>query len=160
MKGLTLEQLVERDAAVTFPVRLELPLDEEPPPQVMENLRKLGKLGILNASALLALVGQAPIDPVNLVGTLMRLMPDGWVFSAYDFAMMRVLARSTEKTNVVIAAMHVDLMGDVIKFLAQNKAKQLTLYKEFKVEPNPTTWDTVQALITETIAAAEREAYE
>ncbi len=157
MTPLNIEQVASRDAPPAFPVLLEMRVDEEPPPQAMENLRKLGKLGILNAGALFAIVGQAPIDPVNLVGTLMRLLPDGWVFSQYDFAMMRVLARSPSNANVIIAAMHVDLMGDVIKFLALSKGGKLTVYKELKVEPSPTTWDTVQALMLETVEAAKRE---
>ena len=37
-------------------------------------------------------------------------------------------------------------------------ASQLVVYKEFIVEPSADTWDKVQALILETIAAATREA--
>lgn len=153
---LNLENLVDRDPQLAFPLLLELRVVEEPPPKTADNLRRMHKLGILNADALLALVAQAPIDPVNLMGTLMRLMPDGWAFSAYDFSMMRVLARDAKKT--VSAAMHVDLLGgDKIKFLARNRAGQLVEYKEFVVQPSAETWDAVQALIAETIAAAERE---
>lgn len=152
---LNLENLVDRDAQLAFPLMLQLAVTEEPPPRTAENLLKLSKLGILNADTVMALIGQAPIDPVNLVGTLRRLLPTGWVFSSIDFAMMRVLAQDK---RVVVAAMHVDLMGNVIKFLARNAAGQLTVYKEYTVEPSPTTWDEVQALIHETVAAANREA--
>lgn len=154
---LNLDNLVDRDAQLAFPLLLELRVTEEPPPKAADNLCRMHKLGILNADALLALVAQAPIDPVNLMGTLMRLLPDGWAFSAYDFSMMRVLARDAKKA--VTAAMHVDLLaGDKIKFLARNRAGQLVEYKEYAVEPSNETWNTVQALIVETVAAAEREA--
>lgn len=154
---LNLDNIIDREAQLAFPLVLELVITEEPPPTTADNLRKMQRLGILNADALLALVAQAPIDPVNLMGTLMRLLPDGWAFSAIDFSMMRVLARDGKKT--VAAAMHVDLLGgDKIKFLARNRAGQLVEYKEYVVQPSAETWDTVQALITETIAAAEREA--
>lgn len=153
---LNLENIADREAALELPLLLEVRVTEEPPPKTYENLQKLQKLGILNGNTLMALVAQAPIDPLNLAGTLIRLQPEGWVFSAVDFAMMRILARDK---RAVSAAMHVDLLqGDTIKFLARNQAGQLVVYKEYQVKPSPETWDTVQALILETVAAADREA--
>jgi hypothetical protein len=154
MTTLSLQDLLDTETQTAFPLLIEMPVTEEPPPKALENLTKLGKLGILNADTLMALVAQAPIDPVNLAGTLMRLMPDGWVFSAIDFSMIRVLAKDK---RVVAAAMHVDLMGSTIKFLARNSAGQLTSYKDYDVTPGEKTWDDVQLLIRETIAAADRE---
>lgn len=156
---LTLDELADpRVADDELPIEVcGIMLRETPPPKVVENLQKLQKLGVLSGDTLLALVAQAPIDPVNLMGTLMRLMPNGWVFSAIDFSMMHVLARDAHKA--VAAALHVDLLaGDKIKFLARNRAGQLVEYKEYVVTPGPDTWDTVQALMAETVAAAEREA--
>lgn len=153
---MSLAQLAGTDEP-SLPARVMLVLDEVPPPDALENLRKLEKLGILHSRAVFSLLAQAPIDPINLVGTLMRLLPDGWVFSAFDFSMMRVLSRSPAST--VHAAMHVDLMGDTIKFLALSKGGKLSLYKEYKVVPDLKTWDVVQALICETVEAAAREAH-
>jgi hypothetical protein len=157
---LTLTDIIDVEVAKErFPFELHgVTLKTAPPPRAVVALNMLARIGILNGDGMLALIAQAPIDPVNLMGTLMRLLPDGWVFSAIDFAMMRILARSVSDTNTVTAAMHVDLMGDTIKYLARNKAGQLTLYKEFKVTPSPTTWNEVQALIVETVSAGDREA--
>lgn len=154
---LNLDNLVDRERELKLPLLLELRVTEDPPPRALQNLDRMAKLGILNADALLALVAQAPIDPLNLMGTLMRLLPGGWVFSAIDFSMIHVLAKAADKAP--LAAMHVDLLaGNVIKFLAQNQAKQLVLYKEFLVEPSEDTWNNIQGLMAETVAAAQREA--
>lgn len=152
---MKLEDLVDRDAEHALPAQLTLTITEELPPRAVENLQKMQKLGILGASTLMSLVAQAPLDPINLMGTLMQLMPDGWAFSAVDFSMMRVISRDKK---MVLSAMHVDLLaGNVIKFLARNQAGQLVAYKDFVVTPAPDTWDQVQAMINETAAAAERE---
>lgn len=128
---------------------------EAPPPAAVENLIKLKRLGILNGDGLLSLIAQAPIDPLNLMGTLMRLMPEGWAFSAIDFSMVRVLSGDKQ---VVDAAMHVDLLaGDSIKFLTRSRSGKLVLYKEHKVTPDPNAWAVVQGLMAEAVAAAARE---
>lgn len=137
-----------------LPLELTVPLVEAPPQRALDNLAKLHKLGILHGEALMSLVAQAPIDPINLAGTLMQLLPDGWAFSAIDFSMVRVIARADKAPT---AAMHVDLMGNTIKFLARNRAKQLGVYKEYTVEPGPDTTEAIYALIKETIEAAARE---
>lgn len=156
---VTLEEICDPEAARDRdkpPFELaEIVAKEAPPPAALENLLKLRRLGILNGDGILALVAQAPIDPINLMGTLMRLMPGGWAFSAIDFSMVRVLARSKQSVD---AAMHVDLLsGDSIKFLARSAKGTLVLYKEHKVTPGPDTWSIVQELMGETVAAAQRE---
>lgn len=130
-------------------------LTAPPPPSALENLLKLQKLGILNGDTLLSLVGQAPIDPINLMSTLMRVLPEGWAFSSIDFSMMRTLARDAKGGTQ--AAMHVDLMGNTIKFLARNRAGQLVVYKDYEVTPGPQTLDEINTLIKQTTEAADRE---
>ena len=139
-----------------LPVNLVVPdITAMPPPQAIENLKKLKRFGILNTDTLLSLVAQAPIDPINLMGTLLNIMPDGWAFSAFDFSMLRVLSRN--KIKAVSAALRVDLMGDTIMSLALNKAGQLTAFKQLEVTPSPDMLDKIQALCDETVAAALRE---
>lgn len=133
----------------------ELVLTEHPSPSVVKNLAKLEKLGILNGDALMSIIGQAPIDPINLMSTLMSTNPQGWAFSAIDFSMIRVLARTSKKT--VSAAIRVDLMGGAISSLVLNKANQLTIYKTLEVEPSDTMMQQIQTLCDEAVAAAQRE---
>lgn len=154
---VTLDQVCDPEAAKDKPPfeLIGIVAKEAPPPAALENMLKLRRLGILNGDGLLALVAQAPIDPINLMGTLMRLMPEGWAFSAIDFSMVRVLAGSKQAVD---AAMHVDLLvGDAIKFLARSKEGKLALYKEHRVIPGSDAWAIVQGLMAETVAAAERE---
>jgi hypothetical protein len=156
---VSLEDLAEIDTDEVFnlkpPLKFEMALSEHPTPSVSKNLAKLQKLGILSGDAIMSLVGQAPIDPINLMGTLMQMNPDGWAFSAIDFSMVRVLARNTKKT--ISAALQVDLMGTSITGLALNRAGQLTIFKTLEVEPGPDTLNNIQKLCDETIAAAVRE---
>lgn len=160
MSKVTLDELADRDTDETFdstvPIVLDAKLTENPTPAVIVNLAKLKKLGICTADAVLALVGQAPIDPVNLMATLMRMNPDGWAFSAIDFSMMRVLARSSKKA--VAAALRVDLMGTAISTLVLNQANQLTVYKTLEVEPRDSMLDEIKALCDEAVLASKREA--
>lgn len=159
MSKLTLEALANYDIDATFdlplPTTLELTLVEPLTPAVISNLDKLKKLGICTAEAVMALIGAAPIDPINLMATLMQIQPDGWRFSAIDFSMVRVLARTPQKT--VAAVLQVDLMGGTITGLAVNKAKQLTVFKTLDIEPGPDTFARIQTLCDETAAAAVRE---
>jgi hypothetical protein len=159
MSVVTLEGLADTNTDEVFnlkpPLALEMTLKEHPSPSILKNLAKLRKLGILSADAIMSLVGQAPIDPINLMGTLLQLQPDSWAFSAHDFSMMRVLARNA-KTQVA-AALHVDLMGSSISGLALNKAGRLTIFKTLEIEPGPNTMNDIQALCDETIAASVRE---
>ena len=126
-----------------------------PPPAAFENLKKLRRLGILNGEALLALIAQAPIDPINLMGTLMHVMPDGWAFSAIDFSMFRVLARNAKKA--VSAALRVDLMGGAIQALVLNKANQLTEFRTLEVTPGEDSLPKIQTLCDEALLASKRE---
>lgn len=158
-KTFTLEELAAYDTDdvfdLTVPFRLELTFTERPSPSVLKNLARLGKLGILSGDALLSIVGQAPIDPINLAATLMTLQPDSWVFSALDFALFRVLARTSKKE--VSAALRLDLMGGTLQALVLNKAKQLTLYKALDVEAGEGMLERIQALCDEAVLAASRE---
>lgn len=159
MSTVTLEDLADVDTDEVFnlklPLVIELGLTEHPTPSVTKNLAKLEKLGILTGDAIMALVGQAPIDPVNLMATLMNMDPQGWAFSAIDFSMVRILARTPKKT--VAAALRVDLMGSSISTLVLNKANQLTLHKTLEVEPSDAMLGQIQALCDEAIAASKRE---
>ena len=159
MSVVTLEDLAARDTDEVFnlkpPLTLEMVLKEYPTPSVLKNLDKLQRLGILSYDTIMSLVGQAPIDPINLMGTLLQMHPGGWAFSTIDFSMVRVLARNTKKA--VSAALRVDLMGTSISGLALNRAGQLTIFKTLEVEPGPDTLTNIQALCDETIAASVRE---
>lgn len=161
MSKHTLETLASQapDAAFDLPLPLDLTLrlTEHPTPAVLHNLAKLKKLGICTPEALLSLVGVAPIDPINLMGTLMHAEPTGWRFSALDFSMIRVLSRTAKQT--VAAALHVDLMGSTVAGLALNQKGQLTIFKSLEVVAGPETLAAIQALCDATIAAAAREAH-
>ena len=162
MKTFSLDTLAANNTDDIFdivpPFIIELKVSEHLSPSVIKNLAKLKKLGVCNADAVLSILGQAPIDPINLMGTLMQQQPDGWAFSAVDFSMVRVLARGKARDGgAVTAALRVDLMGTSISGLALNKAGQLTIFKTLEVEPGPDTMDKIQALCDETVAAAARE---
>ena len=156
---VTLEDLaaVETDEVFSHkpPMTIQLTLKDHLTPSVAKNLAKLEKLGILGGDAIMALVGQAPIDPINLMATLMSMDPQGWAFSAVDFSMVRVLARTPKKT--VLAALRVDLMGSAISALALNKANQLTIYKTLEIEPRESMFDEINALCLDVVVAAKRE---
>jgi hypothetical protein len=160
MTTVSLDDLAETDTDEVFDRKLPLIVDdfkltEHPSPGVAKNLAKLQKLGILTPDAIMALVGQAPIDPINLMSTLMGMQPDGWAFSAIDFSMIRVLARTPNKT--VAAALRVDLMGGAITALSLNKANQLTIYKTLEVEPRDGMLEQIQELCDDAVRAAQRE---
>lgn len=159
---MTLEELAAYDTDKLFdlvlPIVVTLTLDEVPTPSVLKNLAKLKKLGICTPEAVMSLIGQAPIDLVNLMGTLMHLQPEGWAFSAVDFSMFRVLARTSKKT--VSAAIRVDLMSNTIMALVLNKANQLTPYKTLEVEPKPDMLEQIQALCDAAVVAAKREGHQ
>lgn len=158
--SVTLEELAAKDTDEVFdvkpPFKITLTLTESPSPSVLKNLARLGKLGVLNGDALMSLIGQAPIDPINLMSTLMRMTPDGWAFSSVDFSMVRVLSRTSKKE--VASALRVDLMGGAIMSLVLNQANQLTIYKTLEVEPREGMLEQIQALCDEAVVAATREA--
>jgi hypothetical protein len=155
--SITLEDLVDPEADHEFPITLDnLKLNEPPPPKAIENLKTMHKLGILTPEGIFALVAQAPIDPINLAGTLMKMMPTGWVFSAADFTLMHVLSRDDKK--MVSAALRVDLIaGDAVMALARDKNGRLVEFRTLQIEPNKNQLDAIQQLCAEAIAAARRE---
>lgn len=82
-------------------------------PKVIENLRKLRKLELLTDEAVLALLGQAPIDPLGLYGALKSL--GVWALQPLDFTAMQVLAKKGDKP---VALMRIDLLSDDVTFVA------------------------------------------
>lgn len=158
MKTISLEALGDPAEDLEFPVRVDdFRVTEPPPDAALKNLKTMRKLGILTTEGIMALVAAAPIDPINLAGTLMKLMPEGWVFSAVDFTLMRVLSRDGKKQ--VEAALRVDLIGgDSIMALARDKGGRLVEFRSLTIEPGKKDQlDAVQALCADAIAAARRE---
>jgi hypothetical protein len=158
-KTIALEDLGDPAEDLEFPVRVDDFRVAGPPHEAaLKNLKTMRKLGILTVEGIMALVAAAPIDPINLAGTLMKMMPDGWVFSAVDFTLMRVLARDGKKQ--VEAALRVDLIGgDAIMALSRDKNGRLVEYRTLTIEPGKKDqFDAVQALCADAIAAALREA--
>ena len=155
----TLEELAAIDTDQVF--ELKVPLDvtlhvrEHPSPHAFKNLEKLRRLGICTGDAVLSILAQAPIDPINLMATLMRTHPIGWTFSVVDFSMARVIARTSK--NAVMAALHVDLMSSTISGLALNAARQLTIFKTLEVDARPSMLKEIAKLEEEAIIAAQRE---
>jgi hypothetical protein len=145
----------EEDLAL--PVRIDDFLITEPLPEAaIKNLKAMRRLGILTPEGIMALVAAAPIDPINLAGTLMKMMPDGWVFSSVDFTLMRVLSRDAKKQ--VEAALRVDLIGgDAIMALARDRSGRLVEFRTVQIESGKNQLDAVQQLCAEAIAAARRE---
>ncbi len=158
-RTVALSDLVDPEVDLEFPVVVDnFRIDEALPEAALKNLKTMHKLGILNVESIMALVAAAPIDPINLAGTLMKMMPDGWVFSALDFTLMRVLSRDVKKQ--VEAALRVDLIGgDAIMALARDKNGRLVEFRTLTIEPGKKDQlDAVQQLCAEAIAAAKREA--
>jgi hypothetical protein len=157
-KIVALADLAEPEPDLEFPVVIDdFKISEDPPEAVIKNLKTMHRLGILTPEAILALVGAAPIDPINLVGSLMKMMPDGWAFSAVDFTMMKILSRDDKKQ--VDAALRVDLIGgEAIMALARDKKGRLVEFRTLQVEPGKDNLSAVQQLCAEAIAAAKREA--
>lgn len=151
-----------KDEATDYPLPLEVELtvDNTPPPNTFKNLKILKKLGILNGDAVMSLLAQAPIDPLNLMQVLMETFPEGWAFSAIDFSMVRVLSKTAK--GEVAAALQVDLLGASVTTMALNKANQLTVYKT--LDATVGLLDSSKSLLIETqimcddaINAAQRE---
>jgi hypothetical protein len=138
-----------QDVGVTIEVR------ETASPRLVSNLTKLQRLGLLNGDALLSIVGQAPLDPLNLAGVIMDRQPAGWTFSAPDCSMFRVLAR--DEKDAVSAAIRVDLLDNSVDTLVANKARQLTVYKHYEPEGKSVLED-IQKMCDEAVQAAAREA--
>lgn len=94
------------------------------PPNTLENMRKLYRLGLLNGDVLLSLIGQAPIDPNNIFAALQSFGP--WAFQPLDFTAISILAK---KAAQPVALMRVDLMSDNITFVVLRQ-RQLVTHSE------------------------------
>lgn len=156
---IAFEDLIDPDKDLEYPVTLEtFELKEPLPPAALKNLKTLHKLGILSADGIMSLLAQAPIDAINLAGTLMEMLPGGWAFSAIDFSMFRVLAKD-EKNKQVIAALRVDLLqSDTLMALARNKNNQLVEFKSLVFEAGKNQIAKLHTLCDDAIAAGKREA--
>lgn len=163
---MNLEQFIDMmrgEASPESPAKLELVIKDGTPPQLLERLAKLQRLGMLNGDVLMSMIAQAPVDPLNLATQLMASEPAGWVFSAVDCSVVRVLARNPE--HQVAAAMRIDLLDDTVETLVVNKAKQLTPYQRFETlaecerrPPGPWILGKVKQLADDAVMAAVREA--
>jgi hypothetical protein len=133
---------------------LELDLVDHAPPGLLERLAKLDRIGLLNGDALMSIVAQAPIDPLNLFSAVRKASPGEWVFSAIDFGVVRVLARDSRRN--VAAAVRIDLMDSSVTTLVMNHAGQLTTFRRY--EPDGVkVLERVQELCDEAVQAASRE---
>lgn len=89
------------------------------PPDVLANLRRMDRLGVLSDETVLCLIGQAPVDPC---GFYAALKPHShWAFQPLDFTALCVLAKDGD---IPIALMRIDLMSDDITFVVRRN-KQL-----------------------------------
>jgi hypothetical protein len=157
---VTLDEFVEaqRDegdtSASADDALVELRITEPVSPRLPPTLAKLRRLGLLNGDAIMSIVAQAPLDPLNLAGVIMDRQPAGWTFSAVDCSMVRVLSRSAQ--NTVSAAIRIDLLDDTVDTLVANQARQLTIYKHYEPE-GAKILDDIQAMCDEAVQAATRE---
>jgi hypothetical protein len=109
---LTLEQFAEQgdeltEGAVTIPFNGTLS------PRVVDNLRRLRRLDLLNGETVLAVLGQAPIDPIGIFGALKHT--GSWAFNVLDCTVVQVLAKRKAQP---VALMRIDLLSDDITFVA------------------------------------------
>lgn len=103
---------------------LEVPLTQPPAPAAFHNLIRLEQLGLLTGDAILSLLAQAPVDPLGLYAALRNVAPEGWVFSALDFCVVRVLDRDDRGVK---ASIRIDLLSDDVT-LMRRRDGQLHLY--------------------------------
>lgn len=163
MKLAHLVDMLRGEAPVESPTPIEMSMADAAPPLLLERLAKLARLGLLNGDVIMALVAQAPIDPLGLAGHLVKQNPAGWAFSSIDCSIVRVLVRTADKA--VAAAVRVDLLDDGVETLVLNKAGQLTSYRKYETMEQvskraPGEWllEEVQKLCDEATLAAAREA--
>jgi len=81
-------------------------------PSTVGNLRRLRRLGLLRDDLILAIIGQAPIDPVGVYGAMKDM--GAWAFQPSDFTMLQILAK---KGNQPTALMRLDLLSDNLDFV-------------------------------------------
>jgi hypothetical protein len=157
---VTLEELLEAQhdegeaSAQADDTMVEMDIQDAATPRLVTALAKLKRLGLLNGDAIMSIVAQAPVDPLNLAGVIMDRQPAGWTFSAVDCSLVRVLARSEK--NAVSAAVRIDLLDNAVDTLVANKARQLTIYKHYEPEGS-SILDDVQKMCDEAVQAAARE---
>jgi len=127
VKHRTLGQYVEdadeiEDSLVTLRVR------GSDPPNAVEKLRHLDRLGLLTDEVVWALVGQAPIDPLGIYGAMKDV--GVWAFSPIDFTVVQVLAKKGPKP---VALMRLDLMSNDIVFVVL-RGGQLVEHKTLEAQ--------------------------
>lgn len=113
---MTLDEFVAREGAdEKATITLEV---GALPPNVLENLRKLQRLGLLTDEAVLCLVGQAPIDPYGIFGAMQAYGP--WAFQPLDFTAVSILGK---KGANPVALMRIDLLSNDLTFVALKKGQ-------------------------------------
>ena len=88
-------------------------------PKLLENLRRLDRLGLLTEEVVFSYLAQAPVDPLGIYGALRERIPD-WQFQALDCTVLTILAKVKDEP---VAAMRLDLMSDDIIFIARQGRK-------------------------------------
>ncbi len=94
------------------------------PPGILENLRKLRRLDLLQDEVVLALIGQAPIDPLGIYGAMKDM--GAWAFQSTDCTMLQILAK---KGGRPVALMRLDLLSDSLDFVSLRQG-QLALREQ------------------------------
>ena len=97
---------------------LLLPLKGTPLPRLLDNMKRLRRLGLLEGDVMLSLLAQAPVDPLGVYGALRS--HGVWAFQALDFTMVQVLAKVK---NDPVALMRLDLLSDDLTFVALQDGK-------------------------------------
>lgn len=157
MRIFMLEGLIDPEEDLELPIAVDrFEIKETLLPATQANLKTMHKLGILTADAIMSLIAQAPIDPINLARSLMQMMPGGWTFATADFSMFRVLSRDDKKQ--VSAALRVDLIqGDTLMALVRNKKGQLVELRSLVFTPGGNQTALLDALCADAVTAAKRE---
>lgn len=114
-----LETLARSDEPNTEGAFVKLPLTKALP-GVVENMRRLERLGLLTEEVFLSIVASAPIDPHGLLRALQQHIPY-WTFQPFNCTVLTVLAKVKDEP---VALMQLDLVSDDIIFIARQK-KQL-----------------------------------
>lgn len=97
-------------------------------PTTLATFNKLDRLDLLTDEVVLALIGQANLDPLGLYGAMKSM--GVWAFNAIDFTMVQVLAKVKD---VPVAIMRLDLFTDDLVFVVL-KEGQLVEHEKLAVE--------------------------
>jgi hypothetical protein len=97
---------------------LELPLKGALSPKLLDNMKRLRRLGLLEGEVMLSLLAQAPVDPLGVYGALRH--HGVWAFQAFDCTMVQILAKVKDTP---VALMRLDLLSDDITFVALQHGK-------------------------------------